>query len=566
MNRRLITSLLCVSAVGVPALKAQAPAAATANSDSGGSQTANSAALEQLKARIAEQQEQIKKLQQAVDAQQKMLEESIKAASASAATTNDGTAVVATANSGAPVSMVPAVNTVKRDIVNAPRYMQHEEVKPSPLSIAIGNSTFTPLGFVDATFFARSSAVGSGIGTNFAGVPFNTSVTDHLSETNFSAQNSRVGFRVDSTFMGAKILGYLEADFLFNNNAASYQVSSNSAGFRLRNYFVDAQKGKFEILGGQDWTMLTPNRKGISPVPADIFYSQNEDTNYQAGLIWARQPQFRFIAHPTEDFAIGLSLENPQQYIGGGSGASTVVLPTTIGGNVSSEFNNGSTNSSSNVPNWIPDIIVKAAYDAHAGSKLFHVEAAGLIRGFKDYVTLTSAPAVHGAHTATGVGGSINANLEIVKNVRLIADTFFSDGGGRYIFGIAPDFVVRTDGSLSLVHSYSTLDGMEAQVSKNTLLAFYYGGAYVGRNTTIDTTAAKPVLVGYGEPGATQNRSVQEISFDWIQTLWKSPTYGGLSLINQYSYVLRDPWAVIAPNQKSAHSNLVYISLRYTLP
>ena len=567
MNRRLITSLLCVSAVGVPAVKAQTPTAATASSDNGSSQAASTAALEQLKARIAEQQEQIKKLQQAVEAQQKMLEESIKATSASVTMTSDGSAVVATANTGAPVPVVPAVNTVKPDIVNTPRYMQHEEVKPSPLSIAIGNSTFTPLGFVDATFFARSTNVGSGIGTNFAGVPFNTAVADHLSEMNFSAQNSRLGFRVDSTFMGAKILGYLEADFLFNNNAASgYQISSNSAGFRLRNYFVDAQKGKFEILGGQDWTMLTPNRKGLSPIPSDIFYSQNEDTNYQAGLIWARQPQFRFIAHPTEDFAIGLSLENPQQYIGGGSGASTVVLPTTIGANVGTEFNNNANSNSTNVPNWIPDIIVKAAYDAHAGSKLFHIEAAGLISGFKDYVTLTSAPAIHGSHTATGVGGSINANLEIVKNVRLIANTFFSDGGGRYIFGIAPDVIVRTDGSLSLVHSYSTVDGMEAQVSKNSLLAMYYGGAYVGRNTTIDTTAAKPVLVGYGEPGATQNRSVQEFTFDWVQTLWKSPTYGGLSLINQYSYVLRDPWAVAAGAPKSAHTNLIYISLRYTLP
>ncbi len=490
------------------------------------------------------------------------------AATATAATTNDGTAVVSTSNTSSDSAvLVPAVNKPKTDIVNTPRYMQHEEVKPSPLSISIGNSTFTPLGFVDAAFFARSTNVGSGIGTNFGGVPFNTSATDHLSEMNFSAQNSRAGFRVDSNFMGAKIIGYFEADFLFNNNAASFQVTSNSAGFRLRNYFVDAQKGKFEILGGQDWSMLTPNRKGISPIPGDIFYTQNEDTNYQAGLVWTRQPQIRFVFHPNDNLAMGLSLENPQQYIGGGSGASTAVLPTTISGAVLSEFDNGgTTNSSTNTPNVMPDIVAKVAYDAHAGSKLFHIEAAGLISEFKDFVTLTSAPAVHGTHTATGVGGSINANLEIAKNVHLIANTFFSDGGGRYIFGLAPDLIVRTDGSISLVHSYSTVDGIEAQVSKKGLIAMYYGGAYVGRNTTIDTTAAKPVLVGYGEPGTTQNRSIQEFTFDYVQTLWKSPMYGGLALINQYSYVIRDPWAVAPPNPKSAHTNLFYVSLRYTLP
>jgi hypothetical protein len=581
MNRRFLSNLLCVSALGGQLLHAQAPAAA-ANQDNANVQaTTNEEALAQLRARIAEQQEQIKKMQQTLDQQQKMLEQTLAniapattatataAAPKAAPTTADGTPVVATASSDAnPVKLIPAVDTVKPDIAPMPRYPQHDEVKPtSPLSIPIGNTTFTPLGFIDATFFARSSTVGSGIGTNFGGVPFNNASADHLSESNFSAQNSRIGFRVDSDLMGAKILGYLEADFLFNNNATSFQVSSNSAGFRLRNYFVDATKGHFEVLGGQDWSFMTPNRVGLSPIPDNIFYTKNEDTNYQVGLVWTRQPQFRFIYHANDNFGIGLSVENPQQYIGGGSGASTAVLPTAISANVLSQFNNGgTTNSSTNTPNWIPDFIVKAAYDAHAGDKLFHIEAGGMLSGFKDYVTLTAAPAVHGPHTTVGGGGFVNLNLELVKNVHLVANTFFSDGGGRYIFGLAPDLIVRTNGSISLVHSDSTVDGIEMQVSKKTLLAFYYGGAYIGRDTTIDTTAAKPVLVGYGEPGTTQNRNVQEITFDWTQTLWKHPSYGSLALINQYSYVLRDPWAVVAPGPKDGHTNLFYVDLRYTLP
>ena len=88
---------------------------------------------------------------------------------------------------------------------------------------------------------------------------------------NFSAQNSRVGFRVDSTFMGAKVLGDFETDFLFNNNANSFQITSNSAGLRLRNYFVDVEKNGFEVLGGQDWSLLTPNRKGCRRCRATSF-------------------------------------------------------------------------------------------------------------------------------------------------------------------------------------------------------------------------------------------------------------------------------------------------------
>jgi hypothetical protein len=574
MDRRYLSSLLCASALGGQLLVAQTPAAATTAADNTNVQAPpTGAALTALRSQIAAQQEQIKKLQQAVDAQQKLLEQTLAGSTAAdaakAPATSDGTPLVATAaNNATPVTLVPAGNTIQPDIVNTPRWMQHDELAPSsPLSINIGNTTFTPLGFVDATFFARSSTVGSGIGTNFGSVPYNTSATDHLSETNFSAQNSRFGVRVDSTVGGVKILGYLESDFLFNNNqAGGYQITSNSAGFRLRVYFVDARTEHFEILGGQDWSFLTPNRRGLSPLPSDIFYTQNMDTNYQVGSIWTRQPQFRFIYHANENFGIGLSLENPQQYIGGGSGASTAVLPSALAASLGTQFNNGANSNAYNVPNWIPDFILKAAYDAHAGDKLFHIEAAGLLSGFKDYVTLTAAPAIHGPHTTLAGGGSVNANLEIFKGVRLIANTFFSDGGGRYMFGLAPDLVVRTNGAISPVHSYSTVDGIETQVGKKSVLAFYYGGAYIGRDTVLDTTAAKPALVGYGEPGTTQNRNVQEITFDWTQTLWKREKYGALALINQYSYVLRDPWALSAGAPKSAHSNLFYVDLRYTLP
>ncbi len=76
--------------------------------------------------------------------------------------------------------------------------------------------------------------------------------------------------------------------------------------------------------------MLTPNRKGLSPIPSDIFYTQNMDTNYQIGLVWTRAPQFRFIMHPNDNWPVGLALENPQQYIGGGNGSGMITLPAAF--------------------------------------------------------------------------------------------------------------------------------------------------------------------------------------------------------------------------------------------
>lgn len=553
---------------------ANANSTAVAPSTTGTTAPATQATLEDLRARIAAQQEQIKKLQQAMEEQQQMLGRMLNTSNAAAASNTAATTETAVATAAnAPVTLVPVANAnvVHPDIAGLPRHrQQQDETRPSPLSIRLGNTTLTPLGFMDLTFFARSTNLGSGIGTNFGGLPFNNQATDHLSEASFSAQNSRVGFRVDSNVMGAKVLGFLEADFLFNNDATSFQTTSNSAGLRLRNYFVDVQKDGFEVLGGQDWSLLTPNRVGLSPLPSDIFYTLNMDTNYQAGLTWTRAPQVRFIAHPNENVAFGVALENPQQTIGGGGGSTAAVLPAALNTALATQFQPGGTNTG--VPNWFPDIIAKAAFDGHAGDKLMHFEVAGLVSGFKDYILPSTLTAAAGNHTAVGFGGEINANLELVKGVHFIANTFFSDGGGRYIFGLAPDVVVRPDGSISAVHSYSTVDGLEFQAGKNSQFGFYYGGAYVGRDISFDPTAtgstlAKPSYSGYGYASSTLfNRSIQEITADYTRILWKNANYGALSLINQYSYVIRDPWSVPTGAPKSAHTNLFYIDLRYTLP
>ena len=52
---------------------------------------------------------------------------------------------------------------------------------------------------------------------------------------------------------------------------------------------------------------------------------------------------------------------------------------------------------------------------------------------------------------------AVNGNVEVVKNFRLIANTFYSRGGGRWIFGQGPDLIIKGDGSPLPVHSASTV-------------------------------------------------------------------------------------------------------------
>jgi hypothetical protein len=508
--------------------------------------------LNQLRDKIAKQEEEIKRLQQSVEEQRSFLEQAMKNLSRALPVTSGSNLA-----GNAPVTLLPVVNAAHPNIGGSRGAGQKTVENPSPLSIRIGNTSLRPLGFVDFTWYGRSTNVGSGIGTSFGGIPYNNSVSAHIPENNFSTQNSRIGFRVDSSFKGAKVLGYFEADFL-GNAPANVFVTSNSNTFRMRNVFVDVQKDGLEMVGGQDWTMFTPNRKGLSPLPNDIFYSQNIDTNYQAGLVWARQSQFRLIAHPNENVAFGVSLENPQQYVGNG----IVTFPAPITAE-STEFNNTTTTYS--VPNLHPDIILKAAFDGDAGHRHFHLEAGALVRSFRFESPVGRSPTRYTSSTATAASGEVNANLDVVKNVRLIANTFFGSGGGRYMLGLGPDAIVRADGSVSPVHAYSTVDGFEANITKNTLISMLYGGAYFGRNTARDVDGT---LIGYGFAGSAtnNNRTVQEATFDLVQTFWKNSGYGELSFMAQYSYLWRDPWSMASGGARYAKTNMVWLNLRYTLP
>lgn len=429
------------------------------------------------------------------------------------------------------------------------------EEKPSPLQIRVGDAYITPVGFMDFTTVTRSTNPGTGIGTNFGSIPFSvpTSTTGNLSETRFSAQNSRIGLRVDALVHGAKVLGYLETDFLgfLPPNAA---VTSNSVTDRLRLYWVDVRKDKLEFLAGQSWSMLTPNRRGLSALPSDLFYTQNIDVNYQAGLVWSRDPGFRVIYHPSEKTAFGVSLENPEQYIGGSGGGGAIVPPAALAGLLGTELNNGNSNLST--PGLHPDIIAKLAFDP---SSRFHIELAGVERTFKTYNPITARK-----FTTAGGAGAVNLNFELVKGFRILTNNYYGDGGGRYMFGLAPDLILRADGSISPVHSGSTVTGFE-WTGKQTQFYGYYGAVYIQRNVTLDNNA-KPVGYGFAGSANTQNRTIQEITTGLNQTFWKDPKFGSLNLMLQYSYLQRNPWAAASGQPSDAHAHMVFINLRYTLP
>jgi hypothetical protein len=510
-----------------------------------------------LKQMLADQQRQIDELRKALAEQRKDPDPS----TAQVAATNVAKPVFSRPSTGEVASVTPFVPLASALAPPALTPLPEPQAaapaeQPSPLQIKIGEATITPVGFMDITNTWRSTNAGTSLQTNFGSFPYNNTVPGRLAEDKWSAENSRIGFRVDAKVRGANVLGYFEGDFVGGSPSNNTQVSSNSFLFRIRQYYVDVRKGFWEVLAGQAWSMILPNRRGMSPLPADLFYTQVVDVNYTNGLFWGRIPGIRFIGHPNNKVTFGVALENSTQYFGGSGGGGIPTLPAALATIYNAEVDN-SVNNDRTTPNVHPDIIAKLVIEP---SPKFHFEIGGVESTVK-----TFNPNTNTYFTKAGGAGTFAINAELVKNFRVVTNNFWGNGAGRYLFGAVPNFIVRADGSPSLIHSASTVSGFEATIG-NFAPYIYYGGVYASRNTALDANGTTRIGYGYTGSPNSQNRSIQEITFGWTHTIWRDGKYGALQWMAQYAYFFRNPWYVAPNSPKNAHETAIWFNLRYVLP
>jgi len=142
--------------------------------------------------------------------------------------------VAVAASSAIPAAFsTPVVAATPATVAASAASPAQKDEPASPLQFRIGSAYITPVGFMDFTSVWRNHDAGSGIGTNFAGIPYGNTFNNHLSELRLSMQNSRIGFRVDALVKGARVMGYMESDFL-GNNPGNVSVTSNSNTLRSR--------------------------------------------------------------------------------------------------------------------------------------------------------------------------------------------------------------------------------------------------------------------------------------------------------------------------------------------
>ena len=516
--------------------------------------------VDQQQKALEQQQAQLQVLQSTLAEQKKMLVSLLQGATSSV-TTNPPTNLKAdnrlqTQNEPSSVPseqqpLTPLQSQAEEELQRGPEIA---DVTPTTPALQLGPAKIRLIGYPALTSVWRSNNNGGNVATNFNNVLYDNTVLGTTSEFRLSPQNTRLALRVDADLKSSQVAGYFEMDFV-GAPVGGNLVTQSGYPLRIRQAWLDWRKGKWEMAGGQLWSLMTPNKEGILPWPGDIAAPQVIDLNFVAGFVVGRYPQFRLVYRPSEKMAFGFSVENPEQQV-----SNTVVFPSALNGTLSTQYNNGG--SGLNVPNMTPDFVLKGSFDNKVlGGRAIHFDIGTVLRTFRSW----DGTSASGKSYAFGWGVGANFNVEVAKGVRLVLDGFTGDGAGRYIGGLAPDVIVRADGSISPIHSYSWVSGFEFAPNKATGLYFYYSGLYAQKNAALNNDGT--CCVGFGFPGASNaaDRLIEEATGGYSRVLWKYEHVGSMQWGLQYAYVWVNPWAA-GTGPKSANANMVFSQLRFNLP
>jgi hypothetical protein len=501
------------------------------------------AELEELKQAMQAQQEQLELLKEELSKRDKQIDEAREAAAAANARAVEASSkAVEAVNTSAEVksseatltssvtdlkasnaALTSTVNTVAAT-TNSGGSGNPQNSDEGPASIKFKGITLTPGGFVAAETTTRSRATSSDINTPFNSIPYPANALSKVSESNFTARQSRLSLLAEGRYDAVKLTGYYEADWL-GTGVTSNNRQSNSYVLRQRQIWGQAKLDSgWSFTGGQMWTLATEDRKGIDnrqeAIPLTI------DPQYTVGFTWERQYGFRAVKSFGDKFALAVSVEGPQATIGGrgfsnvttinNGAAPSVIVPTggttTITGNTFLDaigaggglFN--FIDATGYSINKSPDIIFKAALDPGFG----HYEVFGIVSVFRNRIypcgvvgtnagdtvkpatptSITCASSTpttvsaFGANNDTRTGGGFGASARwtaVQKKVELGIKGVAGDGIGRYGSAQLADLTLRPDGTEALIRTVHGLGALELHPSSKLDLYAYYGAEYAFR-------------------------------------------------------------------------------------
>jgi len=575
------------------------------------------AQLDEMQKALAEQQQQIRQLrdereqlQQSLQQTRQQLQE-VQNAVADVQSKTQASGAASARNAEALNSLQTSFAGLKTTTATTVSTLQEEQKRVTelehPTQIHFRGITITPGGFIEAAGIYRThnenASVNSASGDY--NIPLAGTTNAFLSEFRFDARQSRLSLLAEGKIGSVKATGYYEMDFLGAAPTAN-ENQSNSFNLRQRQIWASAQfSDGLTFSGGQQWSLLTTNRKGIANRAEFIPLTIN--AQYIIGYDWARQPSFRIVKTFSNDISAAFAVENPSTVV---NVQGVTVAPTSGSTAPIFGFNNSPNAQSPNglfvlnytscsVPsgvlpsgtaafcpttgngvstNLAPDLVAKIAFD-----HWIHFEIKGIGRAFRDRFDGVT-------HDTFAGGGGFGLVAPVVKSkLDIIAEGLAGNGIGRYGSGGGTDITLRPanatyNAAIVPLRSYHFLAGPEIHLTPSLDIYAYGGEEYYERNFVAGTTAgygsnllnnancAVEQTAGGAAPSCpNQTRYAWEATPGFWYRFYKG-TSGTVQWGVQYSYSKRALWsgtgttlfpAGFAPK---GNDNQVYTSFRYYLP
>ena len=437
-------------------------------------------------------------------------------------------------------------------------------------SFNVGDINIALGGFFEAAGYYRSRNEVADLGSSFtSGIPERNSPLYHIPQSGFSARQTRLSALISAEpDEVTKVQGFAAIDFLGGAPTANYN-ESNSWNPRVRELWAEYARSDygFYILGGQNWSLLTANSKGVDPTSIDS--PLQIDPQYVVGFNWARQAQFRIAKNLGSDqYWAALSIENPATIA---SGTAPTIAGTTINLSNTGIANNATGGTFTN--NFIPDVIYKMTADYNLG----HFEAFALGRAFNDRVSELGT-GKNEVVLGGGVGGDATIHI-IAKKLDVHVSGLYGDGVGRYGTSGLPDATYDAKGKPVALPGYSGYVGLIAHPDKANDLYAYFGVEHVSARADLGLVKGKlTTLAGYGSPlinntscdiedataPAACNPTTSGDAQITVGNWWKflQGPYGKMQIGAQYSYTRRYVFQGIGATPKT-DENMVFFSFRW---
>lgn len=146
------------------------------------------------------------------------------------------------------------------------------------LAVHLGPVVVRPSGFFDNITMYRTASTPDSVYTRFGSIPLGETPDEWLNSCGHSRAVLEAGFQAHGRW-----LGYYESDFLDAPGRSPY---------RLRQFWGQYERGSWKILAGQAWSLLRPNRKGVSS-QTDLMNTIVVEPAYHVGLAGGRNRQLR---------------------------------------------------------------------------------------------------------------------------------------------------------------------------------------------------------------------------------------------------------------------------------